>query len=286
MLRLPRMIHLLGLLVLAPALVKAQTAGDSVRTQEVEFESHGVKLSGSLVLPASGRIEAAVVFIHGSGKQTRDMRSAARFAAQGIAALVYDKRGAGRSGGEYEGQQSVSEKNIVLLADDAVAALEALATHPALRGVPLGLTGISQAGWIAPVAALRSGQAKFLVLWSGPVCKVSEEDIFSKYTRDLEGRTAPPYQEALAARKEKYVWPGFLGRDTDALEDLGRLSVPGLWIFSDNDGSVPVDLSIARLQALRQSGHRYDYALFSGLGHNNMDHTFTVATDWIKRLAR
>lgn len=24
--------------------------------------------------------------------------------------------------------------------------------------------------------------------------------------------------------------------------------------------------------------------LFSGLGHNNMEHTFTVATDWVRRV--
>jgi pimeloyl-ACP methyl ester carboxylesterase len=192
----------------------------------------------------------------------------------------------GRSGGEYEGEQSVSEKNLSLLADDSVSALGALAGHPSLKGVPLGLTGISQAGWIAPLAAARSRLATFLVLWSGPVCKVSEEDIFSKYTADAERPTVPSYQQALDSRTEKYVWPAFLGRDTDSREDLGRLSMPGLWIFSDNDSSIPVDLSIARLQALRASGHRYDYVLFSGLGHNNMDRTFAVATDWIKRLSK
>jgi uncharacterized protein len=61
---------------------------------------------------------------------------------------------------------------------------------------------------------------------------------------------------------------------------------PAIWIFSDNDRSIPVDLSIARLQTLGKSGHRYDYVLFSGLGHNNMDRTFAVATDWIKRLSK
>ena len=120
-------------------------------------------------------------------------------------------------------------------------------------------------------------------MWSGPVCKVSEEDIFSKYTSDAEGQTAPPYEEALKSRTEKYVWPDFLGRDTDAGQDLEKLSIPGLWIFSDNDTSIPVDLSIDRLKGLRKAGHRYDYVLFSGLGHNNMDQTFSVATDWIRR---
>ena len=267
-------------------LVALFAATATAETQELLFVSHGTELSGSLVLPRSGPIHAAVVFIHGSGKQSRDLTWGQRFADQGIVALVYDKRGAGRSGGVYEGAQSVSGQNISLLADDAVAAMNALAAHASLKGVPLGITGISQAGWIAPLAAQRSPQAKFLVLWSSPVCKVSEEDIYSKYTRDSDSATVPPYSRALAARTEKYIWPDFLGRDTDSAEDLARLAIPGLWIFSDNDASIPVDLSIGRLQALRKKGHAFDYALFSGLGHNNMDQTFATATQWIRRLKK
>lgn len=272
-------------LVLFSLLFSMQSAGEDLRTEEIGFVSHGATLSGSIVFPA-GDIHAAVVFVHGSGKQTRDLGLAGRFARTGIAALVYDKRGAGKSGGEYEGNQSVSEKNLSLLADDASAALQRLSTHPSLKGIRVGFAGISQAGWIAPLAALRNNLTKFLVMWSGPVCKVSEEDIFSKYTSDADGQTAPPYDLALKSRKEKYVWPDFLGRDTDAAQDLEKLSIPGLWIFSDNDSSIPVDLSIVRLQKLRRSGHRYDYVLFSGLGHNNMDQTFSVATDWIRRSSK
>jgi pimeloyl-ACP methyl ester carboxylesterase len=206
---------------------------------------------------------------------------AQRFASAGIAALVYDKRGAGQSGGHYEGAQSVSEQNLSLLADDATAALERLSRHPALKGIPAGLAGISQAGWIAPLAAQRTSLARFLVLWSGPVSKVSEEDIFSKHTSDRASAAVPTYEEALRSRKEKYVWPDFLGEDTDSSKDLGKLSIPGLWVFSDNDGSIPVGLSIERLRSLRMDGHRYDYVLFSGLGHNNMERTFATAVDWI-----
>lgn len=249
--------------------------------------SHGVTLSGSIVIPQDQPVRAAVVFVHGSGKQTRNLALATRFADTGVAALVYDKRGAGKSGGEYEAQQSVSEQNISLLADDAVAALQALARLPSLKGVPIGLAGISQAGWIAPLAAKRSnGGARFLVLWSGPVCKVSEEDIYSIYTRDTDARTVPSYQQALSSRKEKYIWPGFLGVDTDSASTLSELSLPALWIFSDNDASIPVDLSIERLKMLQAAGHPFEYVLFSGLGHNNMDGTFATATDWILRVAR
>jgi len=252
-------------------------------SEELSFSSHNALLSGTLVLPKDKNIHAAVVFVHGSGKQTRNLHWAKRFADEGIAALVYDKRGAGRSGGTYEANQSVSGKNIQLLADDATAALNVLQQHGRTKGLPLGLTGISQAGWIVPLAAEQIPSLDFIVLWSGPVCKVSEEDIYSKYTADLDGKKVPSYQQALSARKEKYVWPDFLGKDSDPSTSLAKLDIPGLWIFGEHDGSVPVDLSIRRLKALSDTGLRYDYVLFSGQGHNNMAETFSTATTWIAK---
>jgi len=224
-------------------------AGD-FKIDEIEFISHEVTLSGSVVLPSEGVIHSAVVFVHGSGKQIRNIELAKQFASEGIAALVYDKRGAGKSGGIYESKQSVSGKNIALLADDAAAALQTLSLHPHLRELPLGLTGISQAGWIVPLAAEKSRLASYMVLWSGPVCKVSEEDIFSKYTADLDSKTVPSYQQALAARKRPYRWPDFLGKDSNPIDSLTKLEIRGLWIFGKQDGSVPVDLSMQRLEHL------------------------------------
>jgi len=267
------------------ALFTSHAADAAPHIEEVEFQSNGVTLAGSIAWPDQPAT-AAVVFIHGSGKQARNLDLAKRFAENGIAALVYDKRGAGKSGGEYEGNQSVSGQNIQLLADDAAAAFDALAGKPALAGVPVGFTGISQAGWIAPLAALSRPRASFLVLWSGPVSKVSEEDIYSKYTPDADMATPPPYAEALEARKDPYIWPDFLGRDTDASEDIAKLKIPGLWVFSDNDGSIPVDLSITRLQALKSAGHRYDYLMLPRLGHNNIETTFAQVVEWIRKLPR
>ncbi len=256
--------------------------GQDYEIEEVEFISREVWLAGSIVLPKSEKVHAAVVFVHGSGKQSRNLHLAKRFAANGIAALVYDKRGAGRSGGEYEGNQSVSEKNITLLADDSIAALNVLREHPKTKDLPIGLTGISQAGWIVPLAAEKS-HVDFIVLWSGPVCKVSEEDIYSKYTSDQDGESVPTYDEALKSRKEKYIWPDFLGKDSNPSDSLAKIDIPGLWIFGDKDGSVPVDLSVSRLQELIDAGHKYEYEIFSGLGHNNISETFVTVTDWIKK---
>ncbi len=263
-----------------------QVYGEDFIIEKVEFTSHNSLLSGSIVLPGNTEIHSAVVFVHGSGKQERNLHWARRFATEGIAALVYDKRGVGRSGGEYESKQSVSEKNINLLTDDSIAALNALRKHLKTKNIPLGLTGISQAGWIVPLAAEKSKIVDFIVLWSGPVCKVSEEDIYSKYTADLDDKQVPDYSEALASRKRKYIWPDFLGKDTDPSESLATLNIPGLWVFGEKDGSIPVDLSVLRLKKLIDSGHQYEYVLFSNLGHNNMSETFPTVTDWIKRLPK
>lgn len=256
---------------------------DTVR--DVRFESGGVTISGSIVLPASGQASAAIVFVHGSGPQKRSMRWAEAFAKKGIAALVYDKRGVGESGGKYESRQSVSGPNIQILADDAAAALQTLKAQPELRDVPVGLTGISQAGWIVPLAATAVAP-DFLVLWSGPVCKVSEEDIYSKYTNDLDGKSVPPYQEALDSRFLPYVWPSFLGVDTDPSDSLRKFNMPGLWVFGARDGSIPVDLSVERLETLKKLDKPYDHKVFPDLGHNNIPETMEFVTNWIETLPR
>jgi dienelactone hydrolase len=260
-------------------------SADDYDIEDVTFSSHGVDLAGSIVFPAERDLYAAVVFVHGSGKQKRNIGLAKSLASKGIAAFVYDKRGVGGSGGEYESKQSVSGQNISLLADDASAALSALSMHPKTKSLPIGLTGISQAGWIVPLAAESNDSVDFIVLWSGPVCKVSEEDIFSRYTADSDSDRVPSYAEALASRERPYVWPDFLGTDTDPETSLRQLDIPGLWLFGQNDGSVPVDLSMQRLERQIRSGKHYEYALFSALGHNNIPGTIDTAVNWIKRLS-
>jgi len=74
------------ILLLFTLLCSMQCVGENLRTEEVEFVSHGTTLSGSIVFPA-GDIHAAVVFVHGSGKQARSLAWAERFARDGIAVL-------------------------------------------------------------------------------------------------------------------------------------------------------------------------------------------------------
>lgn len=89
----------------------------------VEFSNGEVKLAGSLLLPRSEAPVFAVVFVHGAGHNTRNQHReiGEYFASQGIAALIYDKRGTGKSGGVYE--SSPPYENLV---NDALAAVALL----------------------------------------------------------------------------------------------------------------------------------------------------------------
>jgi alpha/beta superfamily hydrolase len=150
--------------------VTVRTAGRTIeaarvtgyREIEVGFTApDGTRLAGSLFLPdRPGRLPA-VVMAHGSGAQSRNgfyghIRFLAEaYARRGIAVLAFDKRGTGRSRGDWE------RAGFATLADDVAAAVAYLRTRPDIRGDRIGLTGSSQAGWIMPMAATRAGGIRF-----------------------------------------------------------------------------------------------------------------------------
>lgn len=47
--------------------------GEDFRTEDVKFMSNDTQLSGSIVFPQGKEVLAAVVFVHGSGKQARNL---------------------------------------------------------------------------------------------------------------------------------------------------------------------------------------------------------------------
>lgn len=145
-------------------------AGEAVpyRTQQVRFASGDVPLRGTLLVPNTKGPHPSVILLHGSGPQTRESYIryfADQFARNGIAALIYDKRNTGRTDiPEWQqGAGTFSE-----LADDAAAAVRYLRARPdAIDPRRIGLWGLSQGAWIAPLAADRIEGIAFLVLVSG-----------------------------------------------------------------------------------------------------------------------
>jgi hypothetical protein len=183
-------------------------------------------------------------------------------ASRGFAVLTYDKRGAGRSAGVYVGDLNTSAANLDLLADDAAAAVRELARRPDLHDLPIGLLGISQAGWIMPLAAIEDRQVAFMGFWAGPVCKVSEQFRFQRLTGSGANISLSP------SRRDAIIAALTAGGDVDSSSSLSQLHIPSMWILGGKDDQVPTDLSAHRLDRLIAEGHpEFAYRIFPDLGH-------------------
>jgi pimeloyl-ACP methyl ester carboxylesterase len=148
----------------------------ATRDEEVEFGQGGLTLRGTLTLPAEPGPHPAIVIVHGSGPLTRDHLGPwpRFFAGLGFAVLAYDKRGTGASTGDW------MQADFAALADDVLAGLRHLAARPDIRPDRIGLWGISQAGWILPLAASAApGEIAFLIVHAGTGTTVREQGILN-----------------------------------------------------------------------------------------------------------
>lgn len=134
----------------------------SYSSQQVSFSNDEIELAGTLFEPRSRRPLPAVVFVHGSGPETRKEYEffARLFARNGFAALAYDKRGTGQSTGR------LYESDYRDYADDAIAAVRFLAASVDVDRRCIGLVGFSEGEWVAPLAASSTGDIAFLIVVS------------------------------------------------------------------------------------------------------------------------
>ena len=150
------------------------------RTEDIEFKSDDVTLDGTLMVPRGPGPHPVVVFLHGSGPETRDSYIryfADRFARHGVAAFIYDKRNTRRRSDlppYLRGGGSFTDH-----ASDAVAAVRMLERRSDVDRARIGLWGLSQGAWLAPLAASRaSGAVGFIVIVSGGGVTPSEQELY------------------------------------------------------------------------------------------------------------
>jgi dienelactone hydrolase len=216
--------------------------------EDVSFINQGDTLSGTLVLPDTSSLCPALIMIHGSGKSERNIEYAKKLASKGVATLTYDKRGVGKSGGKYEGNLNASTNNLSLLADDAIAGINILMNHKRIDKNKIGVWGISQAGWIAPIAASKSKNISYMVILSGPTVPVIKELKYSKFSENDPEFFNKYSQEEIEELMNKWSFSDIffktIGFNFDPKPYLETLEIPVLWIYGDKDRSIPAHLSM------------------------------------------
>lgn len=173
---------------------QAPAAAESELWQERELivESSGFSLPATLTIPSSGKPEAGVVLVHGSGSHDRDetigpnkpFRDLAHgLAEQNIAVLRYDKRSL-VDPTSFVGKVFTVKEEVV---DDAAAALALLARQPELAGQPIFVAGHSLGAMLAPrIAALQPVSG--MILLAAPARSLTEiipQQI--RYIAELDG---------------------------------------------------------------------------------------------------
>lgn len=137
---------------------------------ETTFRSGDATLAGRLILPKGSGTVPIVVLVHGSEHDSAlDLYALQRlFPSEGIGAFVYDKRGTGKSGGDYT-------QNYLVLADDAIAAKREAVRLAGRRAARVGYQAGSQGGWVAPLAA-RIEPVDFVIVGFGLAVSPLAED--------------------------------------------------------------------------------------------------------------
>ena len=135
-----------------------------LKKEEVQFSNGDVSLAGTLILPAAAGPHPAILWVSGRGGTLREESARTRlFARYGIASLIYDKRGSGKSTGSFE---TATIENLI---SDALAAVKFLSTRADINAKQIGLHGESAGGWIVPVVATRSKVSiAFIMTSAGP----------------------------------------------------------------------------------------------------------------------
>jgi dienelactone hydrolase len=169
------------------------------REETVRFASGDITLAGTIVLPDGSQPHPAVVLVHGSGPQKRDLFTARWFAAQGVAALAYDKRGVGESDGDFR------KVPFMELCDDALGAIKYLKSRKEIDAKRIGVWGLSQGGWLGPLAASRSADVAFVIAVSGPGVTPGEQMIVY-YGNELRARGVAESDVEAASAVRRDIW--------------------------------------------------------------------------------
>jgi uncharacterized protein len=133
----------------------------------LKIEHDGITLAASY----SPGGDTAIVALHGAGEGTKDAALYAHLhellPPAGIGVVTFDRRGEGESTGDS------SRGRFELQVEDALAVIRALDVKR------VGLWGISQGGWIGPLAAAASDEVAFLVLVASTGVTPSEQMMYA-----------------------------------------------------------------------------------------------------------
>lgn len=273
--------------------------------EEVLFVTDVGTFTGTLYAPVSENPVPLVILYHAAGGGSVNFPFYAHLKASlpalGVATFVYNRRGTEGQPGDF------NTASFEDLARDGIAALKMLKDDPRIDASRIGAWGISQGGWIAPLASTLSEELSFVISVSGPGVTPAEQMSFTAAFHLREaGFTEREVEQALRLRAEidafyrnpvdrEYLqsridslsnepWFAltFLSKtlpedvaidkwsyemDFDPIPTISKMSKPFLVVFGAKDRWVPVADSINAIRAAYPDKYRLSIFVSPQSGH-------------------
>lgn len=252
-----RRIVLLTTMVAVIALGAPVAYANEVVTSDITFtRTDGTTTTGTVFAPAGATGRPGVVLVHGSGDGRGEQyeKVAEGFARAGIVALRYAKR---------TEDYTPSHRDYSLLADDALAGVAALRDRPEIDPARVGLWGLSEGGWVAPLAASRSAEAAFLITIGANSLAPAAQQLWAIETAFAEGGVRGSLVDQLASKTIRQLAGAgqFAQANYDAVAVLERIQQPVLAIWGDKDRLTPPGDSLRGFQAAFDRVGKTNYTL-------------------------
>jgi pimeloyl-ACP methyl ester carboxylesterase len=133
--------------------------------ENIAFQCGQFNISGELRIPKDDGKHPLVIMVHGDGAAYRSYfyKVKQSFLRAGYAVLIWDKPGCGESTGEFSKGRKLQER-----ADILIAAVDEMKRHPRIDSTRIGVWGISQAGYVIPMALEKNLDPAFMILVGVP----------------------------------------------------------------------------------------------------------------------
>lgn len=244
---------------------------DETEYVEIAFRNarQQLNLGGLLFVPQGDGPFPAVVVIHGSGTSVRDNRwylTLTHYLQQnGIVVLLPDKRGSEKSEGDWR------TADFRDLATDTLAAIDYLMSQEHISVSRVGVVGMSQGGWIAPIVANETDRVDFIVSVVGSAVPPVEQLDYEENHNLRQLGFLPGVSNVIAVFStawirnvaQKVFWDGVA--DFDPIEYWRDLEIDAFALYGSDDTNVPSEKSAARLAALGNPHIRTK--VYQGSGH-------------------
>jgi pimeloyl-ACP methyl ester carboxylesterase len=280
-------LSMLAILTVVPAswlLPTAEAQSPATKSVPIELDIKVGKLRGTIDLPAGPGPFPIVVFIAGSGPTDRDGNQprlkndclkhlGEALAAQGIAALRYDRRGVGESSKTAPKEEDLT---IDTLADDVVDWINLLRTDK--RFSRIGIVGHSEGALVGTLAAKRAPADVFVsvagvgrkidVVLREQLAKNLPAKLKEQSDRIIDelvaGRTVTEVPKELASLFRPSVQPFLISKfKYDPAQELARLRMPVLIV----QGTTDIQIAVEDAKVLAAAKKDAQLVLIEGMNH-------------------